>query len=306
MILVIGSANIDFVTQAPDIPRAGETVLGRSLTLFPGGKGANQAVACAKAGGAETHFLSAMGSDMFAETLKGALQTAGVFDHSVTLADEPTGSAFICVSDHGENAITVVPGANFALTPERAIQAARPLLARADCRWILLQSEIPTETNTALASLAKAAGIRVALNAAPANDLPDALLATIDILIVNAIELETIVSQRAPGLTTIADQIRTLPTPTVVVTLGAEGCWLKEPDGTQQRTPAFSVDAIDTTGAGDAFAGAFVAAIDQGATSQEAVRFASAVGAIACTALGAQSSTPTREAVDAFLRRHAP
>jgi ribokinase len=306
MILVIGSANIDFVTQAPDIPRAGETVLGRSLTLFPGGKGANQAVACAKAGGAETHFLSAMGSDMFAETLKGALQAAGVFDHSLPLADEPTGSAFICVSDHGENAITVVPGANFALTPERAIQAARPLLARADCRWILLQSEIPTETNTALASLAKAAGIRVTLNAAPASDLPDALLATIDILIVNAIELETIVSQRAPGLTTIADQIRTLPTPTVVVTLGAEGCWLKEPDGTQQQTPAFSVAAIDTTGAGDAFAGAFVAAIDQGATSQEAVRFASAVGAIACTALGAQSSTPTREAVDAFLRRHAP
>ena len=305
MIVVIGSANLDFVTQAPTIPRPGETVMGRDLAMFPGGKGANQAVACAKAGGAETCFIGALGDDAFAQTLREALQDAGVRDHIIACPSTPTGAAFICVSDAGENAITVAPGANHSLTPERAATALRPLLASGRCRYLLLQAEIPMATNVAVAQMAREAGIRVAFNAAPASHLPPALLKCIDVLIVNALELETIAQTLGIAAKDVEAQVQALSTPLVVVTLGATGCLVHDRELGLQHCPTFSVEVVDTTGAGDAFAGAFVAALNEGATSIAAAQFANAVGALACTALGAQSSTPRLADVQAFLTAQA-
>ena len=301
MIVVIGSANLDFVTQAPTIPRPGETVMGHDLALFPGGKGANQAVACAKAGGAETCFIGAMGDDAFAQTLHAALQDSGVMDHSIECPSTPTGAAFICVSDTGENAITLAPGANHRLTPDVASAALRPLLATGRCRYLLLQAEIPMATNVAVAQLAREARIQVVFNAAPASHLPPALLECLDVLIVNTLELEAIA--QALGIEAIGAeaQVQALPTPLVVVTLGATGCLVHDQKLGLHHCPSFSVEVVDTTGAGDAFAGSFVAALHDGATCIAAAQFANAVGALACTALGAQSSTPRLADVQAFL-----
>ena len=178
MILVAGSANIDFVVRAAHIPAPGETVLGREFKTFPGGKGANQAVACARAGGAPTQMLLALGSDAFAAPIEASLRDAGVALHVVRCIEEPTGTAFICLSDDAENAITVAPGANARLQP-------RDLPELAGVTHLLLQLETPLDSVTAFACCARAAGVTVVLNAAPAQALPAALLAAVDVLIVN-------------------------------------------------------------------------------------------------------------------------
>lgn len=174
MILVAGSANLDFVVRANHIPAPGETVLGFDFKTFPGGKGANQAVACARAGGASTQMLLGLGADAFAEPLEGSLNAAGVQLHVKRVAGQPTGTAFICVSDDGENAITVAPGANNALT-------AQDLPSLAGMSHLLLQLETPLATVIAYAKAAKAQGVAVALNAAPAQPLPAELLSALDI-----------------------------------------------------------------------------------------------------------------------------
>jgi len=174
MILVAGSANLDFVVQAPHIPAPGETVMGRDFKTFPGGKGANQAVACARAGGASTHMLLALGDDTFAAPLENSLLAAGVQMHVVRAPELATGTAFICVSDDAENAITVAPGANLALKPSH-------LPPLDGVSHLLLQLEIPLTTVTAYAQTAKEAKVQVVLNAAPAQALPAQLLASLDI-----------------------------------------------------------------------------------------------------------------------------
>ena len=177
MILVAGSANLDFVVRAKHIPAPGETVLGFDFKNFSGGKGANQAIACARAGGAVTQMLLALGYDAFAQPLEASLNAAHVYMHIKRVADKPTGTAFICVSDDGENAITVAPGANNALAPE-------DLPSLDGCSHLLMQLETPLATVTAYAQAAQARGVKVVLNAAPAQALPTELLALIDILIV--------------------------------------------------------------------------------------------------------------------------
>ncbi|MGE8227089.1 MAG: PfkB family carbohydrate kinase, partial [Stenotrophomonas sp.] len=176
-VLVAGSANLDFVVRAAHVPAPGETVLGREFRTFPGGKGANQAVACARAGGAATQMLLALGDDDFAKPIEASLNDAGVLLHAVRDAQLPTGTAFICLSDDAENAITVAPGANMALLPEH-------LPALDGVQWLLLQLESPLASVQAYATAARAAGVKVALNAAPAQVLPAELLAQLDMLIV--------------------------------------------------------------------------------------------------------------------------
>ena len=293
MILVAGSANVDFVVRAPHIPAPGETVLGHSFATYPGGKGANQAVASARAGGAATHMLLALGDDAYAAPLEASLHAADVRLHTVRVPGVATGTAFICVSDDAENAITVAPGANHALEPGHL-----PVLD--PFSHLLLQLEIPINTVAAYARSARAAGVTVALNAAPAQALDDDLLALVDLLIVNEGELASI----ANHIGTIAQCLERVRVPVVVVTLGAHGCCARVGGGYLMQ-PAFPVTPVDTTGAGDTFCGVLVAALGEGNGLAAALRRAAAAAALACTRSGAQSSIPSRDEVAAFLHLQA-
>lgn len=294
MILVAGSANLDFVVRAAHIPAPGETVLGRDFQTFPGGKGANQAVACARAGGALTHMLLALGDDAYALPLEASLKAADVQMHAVRVKNQATGTAFICVSDDAENAITVAPGANYALQ-------ANDLPPLAGFTHLLMQLEIPMETVVAYAKAARAQGIKVVLNAAPAQALPAELLALLDMLIVNQGELAVV----AEFAGSIAECLARIEVPCVVVTLGHHGCCVRA-DGAYTYHTAFEVTPIDTTGAGDTFCGVLVAALSQGHGLLQALQQASAAGALACTRLGAQTSIPTQAEVAAFLTAQPP
>lgn len=290
-VLVAGSANLDFVVRAAHIPAPGETVLGRDFATFPGGKGANQAVASARAGGASTRMLLALGEDAYGAPVEQSLRAAGVELQVVRTTAQPTGVAFICLSDDAENAITVAPGANATLRPEHLPELA-------GISHLLLQLETPIETVTAWARMAKQAGVCVALNAAPARTLPAPLLAAIDLLIVNEGELTVLSGERS---TTVAAGLAALDIPGIVVTLGGRGCCARIDDEILVQ-PAFAVEPVDTTAAGDTFCGALVAALAQGEPAERALRRASAAAALACTRLGAQASVPASEEVDALLR----
>ncbi len=288
-VLVAGSANLDFVVRAAHVPAPGETVLGHGFSTFPGGKGANQAVACARAGGATTRMLLALGEDDFAMPIEASLRDAGVDLSIVRDPALPTGTAFICLADSAENAITVAPGANLALGEEHL-----PALDGVD--WLLLQLETPLPTVTAYARRARLAGLKVALNAAPAQALPDALLALLDVLIVNEGELD-VVAGHPPDLAT---GLARVPVPCVIVTLGARGCLARVND-TVLLQPGFRIDPTDTTAAGDTFCGALVAALADHQPMADALLAATAASALACTRLGAQSSIPARAEVQSLL-----
>lgn len=291
MILVAGSANLDYVVRAPHIPAPGETVLGHDFRTWPGGKGANQAVACRKAGGHTTHMLLALGHDAQALPIENSLSEAGVHLHRVLVTDAATGTAFICVDEQGENAITVAPGANSRLRPEH-------LPALDGYSHLMLQLEIPMDTVLAYARAAHAHGVKVVLNVAPARPLPVDLLAVVDILLVNAGELATLAGKYG----SIAEQLQRLPVSTIVVTLGASGCCAKV-NGAMTVQPAFPITPVDSTGAGDAFCGVLVARLAQGHAMGDALRRASAAGALKCLKPGAQSGIPTAVEVELFLAR---
>lgn len=297
MILVAGSANLDFVVRASHIPAPGETVLGREFKTYPGGKGANQAAACARAGGAPTHMLLALGDDLYARPLEESLISANVKLHLVRDETQATGTAFICVSDDAENAITVAPGANAALR-------AHHLPTLEGVSHLLMQLETPMETVTAYAKAARANGVAVALNAAPAQSLPADLLKHIDILIANEGELAAIAGHSAghsvQNRGSIAESLAKIDVPCVVVTLGHHGC-VARVDGQVLFQPAFPVTPVDTTGAGDTFCGVLVAALQQQQTWPQALASASAAGALACTKPGAQSSIPEHAEVAALV-----
>ncbi len=289
MILVAGSANLDFVVRADHIPAPGETVLGHTFKTFPGGKGANQAVACARAGDVPTAMVLALGQDDFAKPLETSLRGAGVQLHIKRCTNLPTGTAFICVSDDAENAITVAPGANNALLPG-------DLPDLSGISHLVMQLESPLETVTAYAQQARAQGVKVVLNAAPARVLPAQLLQNLDILIVNEGELAVVAEHGG----SIAECLERLSVPCVVVTLGHEGSWART-GGEITRQAAFSIHPVDTTGAGDTFVGSLVAALSQNLPMAQALRQANAAGALACLKPGAQTSIPTAAEVRAFL-----
>ncbi len=296
MILVAGSANLDFVVRAAHIPAPGETVLGRAFQTFPGGKGANQAVACARAGGAATAMLAAFGDDDFAKPLLASLSDANVQLHAVR-SPQPTGTAFICVSDEGENAITVAPGANENLQP-----AHWPAQLRIS--HLLMQLETPVATVLAYAKAARAQAAKVVLNAAPARALPVELLRCVDILVVNEGELATLAGSDGDVLAQLQRLSQQHHALDVIVTLGAQGCVaLHQGHFIQQK--AYKIEVVDTTAAGDTFCGTLVAALSRGAPMQQCLQEASAASALACTKLGAQSSIPLREDVLQFMKNAA-
>ena len=287
MVVVFGSINLDLVARVARIPAPGETLSGSTFSTLPGGKGANQALAARRAG-AEVALYGAVGRDAFASAALANLAAAGVWLDGVMPVDIGTGVALIHVDDQGENAITVVPGAN-ALA--RAAQVPDERLVAGNT--LLLQLEVPMTEVEALATRAHRAGARVVLNAAPAARLPSALLRSLDVLVVN--EREASSYARALGapedpMAFVAYAREQFDTD-VVLTLGARGA-VTIIDGQQVQLDPPQVSAIDTTGAGDALAGTLVAALDRGASLARALAEGVNAGAVACTHRGAQSSLP--------------
>lgn len=283
MVVVFGSVNLDLVARVPRLPRPGETIAGTDFAMVPGGKGANQALAARRAGAAVAMF-GAVGGDAFAAAALGNLVAAGVDVAGVATVPASTGVALINVDARGENAITVVAGANAharaALVPAASIGAGTTLL---------MQLEVPVPEVAALAARARAAGARVVLNAAPAEPLPDELWRVVDVLLVNEREaLEYANAWQLPAAP--ASFIGAMDARfgvAVVLTLGARGA-ITRAEGALREVAPPPVTVVDTTGAGDAFAGALAAALDRGMALPEAMDAAVRAGALACTHPGAQ------------------
>ena len=297
-ILVIGSLNADLVVRAPRFPAPGETISGEDLAIIPGGKGANQAVAAARHG-ISVAMVGRVGNDSFGPTLIQNLQNNKVDTTYVQVDESATGTAIIVVDSNGQNSIVLSPGANGKVTP--ADVDAVPFQ---DADMLLLQLEIPLETVIYAASIARRNGLRVILNPAPARQLPDSLLADVDILVPNESELGLLSGSPVTDLESARSAARTLlakGVKTVIVTLGSNGALLVT-DENIQHIPSFKVSVIDTTAAGDAFIGGLAAALLKGKPLEEAVRYGNASGALAATKFGAQPSLPIAEEVQRLLK----
>ncbi|MDX3618577.1 ribokinase [Streptomyces europaeiscabiei] len=294
-LLVVGSANADLVIGVERRPGAGETVLGSDLAVHPGGKGANQAVAAARLG-ARTALLARVGDDGNGRLLLDSQRAAGVDTAGVLVGGAPTGVALITVDPSGDNSIVVSPGANGKLTPED-VRAADTLLRAS--RVVSAQLEIPLETVVEVVRRLPQ-GTRFVLNPSPPRELPAEVLAACDPLIVNEHEAQVIVGGELAGSPEDwARALLALGPRSVVVTLGAEGALVADAEGSA-RVPAVRVDAVDTTGAGDAFTAALAWKLGAGAEPSVAAAYAARVGAAAVTKAGAQVSFPTAEEVAAL------
>jgi len=292
-VTVIGSFNQDIVLRLPRMPVAGETLVAEAMDRFPGGKGSNQAIAAARAGATVT-LLACLGADAAGEDAQALWRAEGVAARVSLNLTLPTGTAVILLEPDGRNRILLAPGANAALPPTVPGEGAEVVLA---------QLEVPTAS--IVAAFAASDAIRV-LNAAPA-DLCAAriLLPLTDILLVNEGEATALAAALAPGAgTQPADLARALATRVglaAIVTAGDRGAFLARPQGRSAHAPALRVTVCDTTGAGDAFAGALVAAIAAGTTFEEALRRGACAGSLACTMLGAVPSLPHAAAIAAAL-----
>ncbi len=298
-ILIVGSINMDVVALAPHHPVPGETVLGTDLSYIPGGKGSNQAVAAARAGGS-VRLLGRLGEDAFGEALLRFLQAEALNTQFVQrLSGVPTGVAIITVSASGENTIVVVPGANGRITPADVDALG---IQRGDL--VVSQLEIPFETVVHAFQQAKAHGAATLLNPSPAAPLPEGLLANTDYLVLNEIELAYYAQQPVTddhtAVVAAAQALRAQPQQTLIVTMGGRGVLAVAPNETVYE-PAFRVPVVDTTGAGDCFTGALAVALSEGQPLAQAVHFANAAAALSVQVLGASASLPTRAAVEQRL-----
>ena len=299
-IAVLGSINMDLVIRCKRLPRPGETVLGDDLFEAPGGKGANQAVAAARLG-ASVSMIGRVGSDAFAERLLGNLALEGIDTSNVGRTEGcPSGVATVAIDQNGENSITVIPGANGRVSVDDVVAAADAIRA-ADV--LLMQLEIPVESVLLGIQIAREAGTRVVLDPAPAPSSIDQGLLKVDFLCPNQTEAEAILGERVDSVEdarTAAGELIRRGVGEAIITLGSDGAvW-----GTRGDTavvPPLVVEAVDSTAAGDAFAGALGVMLAEGAASIDAVRFACATGALAATKAGAQQAMPRREQVERLL-----
>ena len=301
-ILVVGSSNTDMIIKLDRIPRPGETILGGAFVTAAGGKGANQAVGAARAGGQVT-FIARVGRDMFGDQAVAGFVKDGINADYVTRdKTNPSGVALIFVAKDGENSIAVAGGANAKLSPAD-VRKAKAAFAGASV--LVMQLETPLETVQAAADLAAKAGVRVILNPAPAQPLPDKLLNRVSILTPNETEAELLTGIAVKddvSAAAAATKLRARGVRTVIITLGARGAFVATESG-EQLVPGFKVRAVDTTAAGDIFNGALAVALAEGKPLELAVRFANAAAAISVTRLGAQPSAPTRREIERFLKK---
>ena len=296
MIVVIGSINMDLVLRVPRMPLPGETLTGGAFRTIPGGKGANQAVACARlsgnvAGAQQVAMVGCVGDDAFGATLRSALVGDGIIDsHITTLPGVASGIASILVDDNGQNSIVIAGGANDLLSPAH-IDAAKALIEQADI--VVLQLETPMATVVHAIKLARSLGKTVVLNPAPAASLPEGVLELVDYLIPNEIEAAMLagVSPEGADVKALADALQKLGSDNVIITLGSKGVHAALYGG-DYTFPAEAVKAVDTTAAGDTFIGGFVAGLASGMDEAEAIGQGQRAAAWSVTKPGAQTSIP--------------
>jgi ribokinase len=304
-ILVVGSLNMDLVVQMPAIPRPGETLLGGKFATFPGGKGANQAVAAARLG-SQVSMVGRVGGDAFGKQMLQIIRKEGIDTRFVGVdSQSATGVALITVDAQGQNSISVASGANFTLTVEEVRQAWEQI---PEVDLLVMPLETPMETIRTAAQIAKQRQARVILNPAPAQDLDESLLRLIDVIVPHESETERLTGQaiknkeeaRKAGAELLKRGVAN-----AVLTLGESGALLVEGSSREpifEFIPAFQVRVVDTTAAGDAFVGALATGLGEGLSLADAAHFASAVAALSVTRPGAQPSLPYRSEVDEFLR----
>ncbi|MFF4499207.1 ribokinase [Streptomyces sp. NPDC001401] len=290
-IVVLGSTNMDLVAYVEKAPQRGETVTGREFRTIPGGKGANQAIAAARAG-ATVSMIGAVGNDAFGTRLRSTLEHLGVDTDLLRTVEGPSGTAHIVVDDEGGNSIVVIPGANG--TVDHLVPGDEGLIASADA--LLLQLEIPLAAVLAGARAARAHGIRTILTPAPAQPLPPELLAATDLLVPNEHEAATLTGRTDPSAaaTALLDQV-----PEVVVTLGSAGSLYAARGNDPLIVPAPQVTALDSTGAGDTFVGALAVALTEGRPMRSALAWAGAAAALSVQRPGASASMPCRPEIEA-------
>ena len=285
-VVVLGSSNLDLVASVERLPSPGETVLGTNYAEHAGGKGLNQAVACRRAG-ADTAFITSLGTDPAGETLHRLMTSEGIAAY-VTDYEGPTGRALISVDEQGENSIVVIPGANAEMSIS-VVDAHRDVISRAGV--LLCQLEVPLDAVEAALAIAKVGGARTILNPAPAMRLKRSVLQLCDVIMPNQHEVALL-----GGATSLLEAGVSI----VVITLGARGIKIVTSEG-ELQIPPFAVRAIDTTGAGDAACGALATALAHGVDITTAARRASAAGALAATKKGAVPSLPTQHEIDALV-----
>lgn len=294
-IVVLGSVNADLALRCERLPRPGETVHGHDFQTVPGGKGANQAVAAARLGG-RVEFIGCVGDDAFGVTARATLEREGIgTTHLCTRAGVATGIAMILVEHSGQNSIALAAGANAALDIAQVDDAAAAIAGAA---LLVCQLETPLPAVRHAIGIARRHGVPVLLNPAPAQTLPAGLLAEVDILVPNESEAASLVgADTAPDPVQAAAALHAQGPATVIVTLGGDGLCIADERGTRRRF-APAVQAVDTTGAGDTFIGAFAVALQEGLGTDDAVAFAQRAAAISVTRAGAMASMPTRAECD--------
>jgi len=295
-ILVVGSINMDLVVRVPHTPNPGETILGEKFETFPGGKGANQAVAASRMGG-EVALVGRVGNDDFGDRLiQGLVENQIKTTFIIKDSEAPTGIAMITVAADGENMIVVASGANSEVSAED-VNNTRELMREADL--LLVQLECPLETVSGAIDLAKAYEVPVVLNPAPAQPLSKALLEKVDYLTPNETELTLLGGEK--DVESGIKKLRRMGVRNLVLTMGANGARVVN-DEVDQHIPAYEITVVDTTAAGDAFNGALAVVLAEGKPLLEAVRWGVAAGSLATAKHGAQPSLPTRDEVEVFLR----
>ncbi len=301
-IVVIGSSNTDMVIKMERIPKPGETILGGKFNTAAGGKGANQAVAAARAGG-DVVFVARVGNDMFGEQAVDGFKKENIDVKNVlTDTTEPSGVALIFVDEKGENSIAVASGANANLSVEDVQNAREEILS---ANVVLMQLETPIDSIRAAAKIAKEKNVKIILNPAPAQTLDDELLSMLDILTPNETEAELLTGIEVKDLDSAKQAGKILldkGLKTVIITLGSQGALLVTANETE-LIEGFKVNPIDTTAAGDTFNGTLATGLAEGKDLKNAIRFANAAGALSVTKLGAQPSAPSYEDIKLLMKK---
>jgi ribokinase len=305
-IVVVGSSNTDLIIKVPEIPRPGETLLGGEFMTFPGGKGANQAVAAARAGG-DIIFIASVGDDSYGEEAIKGYKLDNINTENIKICKGvPSGIAMITISGSGENAITVASGANALLLPADLEEIEEPFQ---EADYMLIQLETPIETVQTAVQLCADLDTRVILNPAPAADLPDEILEKVSIITPNETEAERLTGitvKDVPTAAEAADSLHKRGIETVIITMGAMGAYMSDQvSGIRKLVPGFSVKAVDTTAAGDVFNGQLAVSLAEGRELEGAIIEAHCAAALSVQKLGAQSSIPRWEETSNYLEEQS-